>query len=390
MQRLHVGENANLAILLFATMCFRATSNMLQTTVPLYLRYELQSSEFVVSLVVAIAGIFSIMSLLYTTLTSVNVFKVLLASLWMIAIALPVFLIDTNLISFGITTLFLYFWTGSVPPLLLTAVMFISSVRTQQRNIILLTAGLSLSLVTGPIVQAAVLQIFQSNLSYSIAFFSIPLILSAAMLSLTHVDTRTAAKRAFSFSLMKNRTYLRGIVTNEIYSVPFVALLTFGGILARNDFNVDYGGVEFLFAIFFSASLVARLQLLRFSSQKHMFVYAIIALTAAGIVLLYFSTIIVELGIAFVFLGYSHGLSYPVSASYIAESLPKEKLASGNSLAALISQLVSFGSLPLLGVIVGVQGLKFMFATLLLPVALLSIGYLAVLRTRKESELLHH
>ena len=368
-------------------MGYRSTSNMLQTTIPLYLKYELSTSDFVISLIVTILGISAMLSLIYTTLRQSDVRKRLLVSLGIVAIGLPGFLVAKDLVFFVILTSILYFGTGSILVLLVTAVVLVGSPKAQERNIILFTVVLSLSLVLSPIFQAGILTLLSGNLAYSMVSFA-PLVgVSILLISSVEVQQHDQSSndnvhqsktksRLIDFEFFKNRKFILGVLTNQIYTMPFIAITTYGGIFARERFAISYSSVEFLFSFFFVTSFLSRLLLLRLRSYRYTAVVSIIIFTITGLALVYLSSSLVYLSVGFVLLGYAHGVSYPVAQNYIAESSSRDRLAAANSASSLIGQIFNLASLPIIGALVQYSGAGLMYLIIILPVFILSLAYL--------------
>jgi Major Facilitator Superfamily len=314
-------ENAKLAVLLLVAMGYRSTSNMLQTTIPLYLKYELSTSDFVISLVVTILGLSAMVFLMYTTIRQSDVRKRLLVSLAIVAIGLPGFLIAKDLVFFVILTSILYFGTGSILVLLVTAVVLVGSPKAQERNIILFTVVLSLSLVLSPIFQAGILTLLSGNLAYSMVSFA-PLVAVSILLissvkvqqddknSNDNVQQSKTTSRLIDFGFFKNRKFILGVLTNQIYTMPFIAITTYGGIFARDRFAISYSNVEILFSFFFVTSFLSRLLLLRLRPYKHAAVVSVISFTIAGLALIYLSSSLPDLSVGFILLGYARARSF--------------------------------------------------------------------------------
>jgi Major Facilitator Superfamily. len=118
----------------------------------------------------------------------------------------------------------------------------------------------------------------------------------------------------------------------------------------------------------------------RIKIQREHLVTSSIALTLVGLFAIYLSQNLYELAAAFVLLGYPHGATYPVSASYIADSATKESLASANALSSFLFGATTVLSVPLVGLAEESLGLKQGFLLLEAPVVAMGITFFVLKR----------
>ncbi len=374
-------------ILLVLTMAYRATSIMLQTTIPLFAKYVLHSSDFLVSLIVAMSSIFPILSLGYITVKGISVSNGLLLSLVGISAALPVYLFISNPLMLAVVSSFVYFWTAPASVLLLASVILTSPGEKRERNVILFTAALSASLVLSPAFQGFVLSLSSDNLALSMALFAPILVVSLVFFSLIRHDAELTIRSRFDLGFLRNRNYVLGVLSNEIFSVPFALLLTFGGIFSKNELGASYVTIETLFALFFVTSFIVRIFLSRIRASKYYLVITVSATTIVGLALIYDSSSLGELALSFALLGYAHGLYFPTSSNYIADAASRQKFTTANSVSTVIDQIVTSASLPIMGAIVGTFGLRSVFLYVEAPVLVLSLVFLKLGRRRDSSNL---
>jgi DHA1 family multidrug resistance protein-like MFS transporter len=295
-----------------------------------------------------------------------------LLSLGAVCCALPLYLLVNNSFLLAILSSFLYFWIGPAGVFLLSAVVLISSGQKRERNVILFTVALSASLILSPILQAGILKASENDLAISMAVFSpligVPLIFFARL----RQDADLSMKSNFDLSFLRNRSYALGVLSNEIFSIPFTLLLTFGGIFSKNELGVSYSIIESMFTLFFSISLMSRLFLTRIKIPKHYLIFSVTVATGIGLFSVYRSSSLLELAFSFILLGYSHGVYYPTASNYIADATLRQKFAGANSLSTIIDQVVTSASLPIMGAISGFFGLRLVFLVFEIPVLTLS------------------
>lgn len=377
--------NAKLLILLVMTLAYRATSIMLQTSIPLYARYVLHGSDFVVSLIAGVASFMPIISLVYITVRGVNLNRGLPLTLSLMAVSLPMFLLAHNSIGLLAVSSFVYLWTGPASVLLLTSVVLVSSQDKRERNVILFTAVLSMSLAFSPLFQSAMLRLTSDNLAYSMAlylpFMAIPLL----FFPFARPESDLTVRTGFDLSFLRNKEYLLGVLSSEIFSIPFAIILTFGGIFSRNELGADYATIETLFTFFFMVSLAVRLALIRirFKVSKVKLVVLMVCTTTVGLAMISSSYQLGELMVGFLLLGCSHGLYYPTASNFIAGSTPWPKLTSANSVWIVVDTLVGSSSIPIMGWFVELFGLRVAFLLVEVPVLALGMAFLKLALPRR-------
>jgi DHA1 family multidrug resistance protein-like MFS transporter len=371
-----------LVIVLLITLSYRATSNMLQTSVPLYAKYVLHESDFIVSMIVAIAQVAVIASLLYLGYSHIGVGKSIFASLLFTSLCIPLFIITQNVLSLTVVTLFANFWIGTLMPLLLTTVVLISSPGSIDRNLAIFSATLSFSLVLSPIYQGALLAATNNDLVSSMLFFA-PLMAAATALFILLMRSGTSLKAVrgkFELVFVRSSLYWMGILAYESFNFPFIAILTFGGIFAKRNFGASYSTIEAIFTAFFLTSLLVRLLLVRLSTIDEPVMLLSFAAMAVALPLTAFSSNLSEFALSFVLLGYSHAAGYPVAARYIAKAVTNEGLMAAYTVASLIDASVIIFATPIIGIVAQLLGLSDMFLMIEVPVFAIGITYALIMR----------
>lgn len=371
-----------LLIALVVTLVYRASSNMLQTSVPLYAKYVLGQSDFTVSVIVALAELASIISLLYLAYSEIGVGRSILVSLALTSLTIPLFLVTESVVTLTLVNMFVNFWISTLMPLLLTSVVLISSPELYDRNLTIFSAALSLSLVLSPIYQGVLLTATNDNLVLSMFLFA-PLMGAATVLFFLLMRSEASLKTArekFRLTFAKSPMYWIGILAYESFNFPFIAILTFGGIFARRNFGTSYTTIEALFTMFFLTSLIVRLLLVRASTLNEPVLLASFVMMAVALPLIAFSTTLWEFALSFILFGYSHAASYPVATRYIARAVSHEVLIAAYTVTSLIDTFVYMVAAPLLGLAALYNGLSGMFIMIEIPVFAIGISYVAILK----------
>ena len=377
-----MGESTHkkMVIILLATFAYRATSNMLQTSVPLY-AYSLNSSDFVVSLIVSISSLTSLISLLYFGLRKVNLGKGIQICLVMTAVSMPLFLLTNNQILLGSVYGFVSFWTGALAMLLLTSAALVGDYKSSSNNIAIFTSMLSLSLALGPLIQSGILAATGDNLVYSIVLFG-PLVGLAAFFSSSLKFENSKARGKFEIGFAPTRSFWAGVMVNESMTFPFLLVVTFGGIFAENHFQISYGQIEELFGAFFLVSFFARFFLVRkMIVSRRVLIWSSFLAMFVSLVTMFVSTNMPEFLIGLVLLGYSHGVVYPTASTMVSTSVQREKLLQANSIYSLIDSVDYLIAAPILGVLSDIITVRSTMLFTELPVLVTLVGFLVMSRT---------
>lgn len=357
-----------LLVLLAVTFLYRATTNMFQTSIPLDARYLLGSSEITVSYITTLALIVSFAAVVLTSVALKVIKRIVLLGLALMAAGIALLPAAADVYLLTAVTALINFGAGPIQPLLLTTAVFTSTEATRFRTISLYTSALSLSLIVGPLYQASALQLSGGNLVESMLVF-VPLVAAAFILFLrVPAGEKVSSDNRLDLSFLRNRGYAMGLAANATYSFPFIALVTFGGILAKTLFHTTYTEVELLFTVFFVVSFITRTLISRMGGYRTAIMASSVAATIAGLALLYLSPAYTVLLLAFAILGYPHGTTYPVSASYIADSVPRQRLVVANFVSSFIFGVITIVSVPLIGAAEQLIGLRSGFLALEIPV----------------------
>ncbi|MDA8314628.1 MAG: hypothetical protein M0010_05570 [Actinomycetota bacterium] len=326
----------------------RAAQNAGQTTYPLIGHDLLEVSNHLIGMIVAFAGAAGVLAAatIGARATASNAYRALAAGqallvVAFVALAMP----GAGVIGLWASALLLGGAGGVIFPATMTLVGSRASVPS--RALALYTVALSLGLAGGPFIEAACLHLTGQSLHETVAAL-LPLPVIALVLALraergdrlarqlvaaqavVPTGTSDAPTRGSGSAPARERRPLLALPAYRLalaimlsYEAPFVALMGFGGLLARHSYGVSSSGVEIAFTSFFAASLAVRGALVRYSPLPTLGVplVASVALTAGGLALLGLGHGFAALLIAMAMLGMPHGLTYPLAGAHLAESL---------------------------------------------------------------------
>ena len=395
-------SNSYIALLLILSagaFGFRASSNMFYTNLPLVAREVFNFSDTAVGILaasVALAGFISI--------TFVNA---KLRSTWRRRLFIAGAFTYSAIFSFIPLEGYFGLWVLSI-----MAGFFLQMISTNQANasgiigktgvreraITLYTVSLSASLVVGPFVNSVILT--HVSLSYSFAAFAAFPICAAALTLLfpfpketssalaAETDRLDPAKKVDQASITgsfrstwRNQGFQVALFINAMYSIPFVALVSFGGLFSREYFHVSNSSVQLYFVIFFAVSFLFR-SLLLFSGRMNIRAITIVSilLTMVGIMLLIVASNPFFYAVALAILGIPHGLTFPASLIIIMRNSDESKRNTLNSYFSSSNAMINTITPFLIGLIADQIGLRFAFGALFI-----SIGAFAYLIFRKRS-----
>ncbi len=380
------------ALILVATFFFRATGNMVQTTMPLLARYDLGLTNPEIGLaasLVALTGILAptlIVSRMRPSFTGTAMLS--LAALF--AVTIPVYAVLGSSLELYATLVVTGTATGALFPLLLSVPQSVDP-QNRDRNVALYATTLSMSLVAGPLIETSVLSADGGVRMVFLAFTALAVFAVAALalarrfpLAAGAAEPSPAAvadggtPRARMRTLLRNRAFLEAVLGNLTYSIPFLILLTFGGVYVVEAFGVGYELVYLLFALFFVASMVTRIALTLLSpiARKLRWLAVSVALTILGLLLLGLGPSLLVVGVSFAVLGVPHGMTFTLSTMVLAEGVEARELPLANSLFFSIGAVVSTLTPSLIGALTLVVGLRPSFLVLILPTLALALALL--------------
>ncbi|MDA8182836.1 MAG: MFS transporter [Acidimicrobiales bacterium] len=376
------------ALLLVVTMLFRSSQNMAQTTLSILGHDRLDMSPSLIGLVMAAASLCGVAATAWFAPRVPAAARriVVTASMALVAASLGAFAAAPNVIVVACAAAVLGVGGGVAMPTMMTMAGSGDEAR-RDRDLALYTLALSASLAVGPLLEALVLGESGQSLPVAyLAFMAMPLVAivllvwrgvggGRRLIGRSPKGTASAGYRA----LLANRQWRLAVTGTLLYQVPFVAIVAFGGAMARSVDHASPAGTELAFAAFFATSFAARAWVVRYApiERKVGAFFVAAALTVVGLVLLATGTGVVLFAVSLAVLGIPHGLIFPVALALVAEGAgTSEGLARGNAGLLAMVNLSSVGIPALLGGLVQLFGYRYMVLAVLLPVAAFS-GLLA-------------
>ena len=404
----HLGP---IAWLLAVTMLFRAAQNMEQTTLALLGRI-VGLGTAAVGAVAAVGGVAAIAGTVVAgRARPPSVPRVLSAGLWLVASSFLVLAVAHSEWVYAAGAVLGGFGGGLAFPSLTTAVGSSRRGAGRDRALATYTLALSASLALGPLLEAAVLSWTAGAVRGTFLLFSV-LPLVALVLMATEASARAdtpqkvqlggmppAAEQSADWPSRSRRTdespthrppnwngrlrslphFRLALAALLVYQVPFVAIVVFGAVLAKDSYGLSPALAQLAFTAFFFTSLTIRAAVVWASPVERkwrLFVIAT-AITFGGIVLAAAGGGPATFYLAMVMLGVPHGLVFPLSLALVAEGVPHSALARANAAVAAVTGAVVVVTPGLLGMVAQSAGLRPMLLTTLGPMLLASVALIA-------------
>ncbi len=335
-----------IALIVALTFSIRASNNVLQTTVPLLSKYDLSYSQFDVGLLIATMSLFALVTTIVNSRVSARRRRYLFI-LFSAVYAIDLFTFAfSNGISIIVDVSLAGASYGFLFPNIMTSAGLFADQKLRERVIAVYTLALAVSLIAGPALESLVLAHF--TLRQSFLFFA-PLGAVVAALSPLTKFPEEREKASKSTSVWSKPGFRIGIYTFLVYSMPTAALLTFGGIFARDEFNAPYWVITLIFAAFFTTSFITRSLLSARPIGKLLpYVIFLMSVSLGGLVLVFLSNNLLVYAAAFSALGIPHGLGMPLAMFSISRSFPEAERNKANSYFTSTMMLMQIAT-PIIG-----------------------------------------
>lgn len=369
-------------IIVSITFAIRASNNMYMTTVPLLARYYFDFSEFSVGLIATVGaiGTFLMSAVINAKLKAKQRRRMFIISAFVYMIVFPLFYVSNGLLIWPIffTASFVL---GALMPNIITSAGLFDERKVRERILSIYTLTLSVALVAGPLIESIILEHY--TLIQAFLFFSaLPVISFAASFFLKFPEDDKDKREKGAGNTFKNHGFKVAVYNIMAYNIPFVLVLTFGGIFAKEDFGASYSLITLLFSLFFATSFISRLSLsIKTPERLRAMMVMSVLLTCVGLAMLGFAPSIYVFAASFIILGFPHGFTYPLSIISISRCFEKSKRNAANSYFFSIMMVVGIAMPLISGIMVQFVGLRQSFLVLV-PVVLVLL-YLLVKETRQ-------
>ena len=378
----------NLIMLLSVTFTMRSSTNMLMTVVPVFTKYVINADVFFVGLTATLYGIGAMVSNIFVNgrISVDKTPKVVFAFLVVMTLGIFFYIFSTNVYEVFILSAITGLSMGVVQPLLMTITNAIAPSGKRDRYIAAYTASLSLSLIFGVILEGFVISSIDVRYAF-IIFFFIAIVSSVLMFFLSkkiHIPAKSTKTRSFKEIISRASTSLHqgkvlfAMFGNISYAFPFILLITYGSIIGKEYDGIAPSTFLYLLALFYGVSFLSRVILsVRQIKSKEYLMYAAFTASILGYILMGINTGIVMFIAALLILGFPHGSIFPLSSSYIAESVDMEYMNIVYSVFLLIMDVIAFVIPFIFGLISDLYTIKIAIYVTLIPMAfliMLSVG----------------
>ncbi len=378
----------NMIMLLSVTFTMRSSTNMLMTVVPVFTKYVINADVLFVGLTATLYGIGGMVSNIFVNgrISVDKTPKVVFAFLTIMTLGIFFYIFSSNVYEVFILSAVTGLSMGVVQPLLMTITNAIAPPGKRDRYIAAYTASLSLSLIFGVLLEGLVISSIDVRYAFVIFFF-IAIVSSVIMFFLArnvHIPAKSTKTRSFKEIISRASTSLHqgkvlfAMFGNISYAFPFILLITYGSIIGKEYDGIAPSTFLYLLALFYGVSFISRLILsARQVKNKEYLMYAAYAASIFGYILVGIDTGIVMFIIALLILGFPHGSIFPLSTSYIAESVDMEYMNIVYSVFLLIMDIIAFIIPFMFGLISDLYTIKIAIYVTLIPMAfliMLSVG----------------
>jgi MFS family permease len=378
----------NMIMLLSVTFTMRSSTNMLMTVVPVFTKYVINADVLFVGLTATLYGIGGMVSNIFVNgrISVDKTPKVVFAFLAVMTLGIFFYIFSTNVYEVLILSAVTGLSMGVVQPLLMTITNAIAPPGMRDRYIAAYTASLSLSLIFGVLVEGLVISSIDVRYAFVIFLF-IAMASSILMFFLSRkirIPAKSTKTRSFKEIISRASTSLHqgkvlfAMFGNISYAFPFILLITYGSIIGREYDGIAPSTFLYLLALFYGVSFLSRVILsVRQVRSKEYLMYAAFAASIVGYVLVGINTGIVMFIAALLILGFPHGSIFPLSTSYIAESVDMEYMNIVYSVFLLIMDVIAFVIPFIFGLISDLYTIKIAIYVTLIPMAfliMLSVG----------------
>jgi MFS family permease len=180
--------------------------------------------------------------------------------------------------------------------------------------------------------------------------------------------------------LLRTPEVVKALLAQLMYAVPFAALTVFGAEVARVTDQATAAQAQLAFTVFFVFSLSCRGLVAWRSPIFHKGIIYVISglLTIMGLTFIVAGHSFTLFLVGMVILGIPHGVIFPLVLSALSSSLPADQLPRANSLLMGSSNIVGIVAPFILGVIAAATSYRFMMGTVLIPVILVFVVFVAI------------
>ncbi len=366
-----------ISVIVPLTIAIRASNNMLLTTIPLLARYNFHFSNTLIGILSALTSLMTFISsgLINSRLRACTRRIAFIASSAVYAAVFPLFWLSSS-VTIWVLSAAAGFVLGFLMPNVITSASLLPDRRARERLLNIYTLSLSVSLILGPAIESLILKYY--GLRESFLFFTVfPILALAIAFFIKFPEESLAGDSALSTSaVLSNPGFITAVLNIATYNVVFSFLMAFGGIYARDTFNISYSMVEILFSLFFVTSFLGRLYLsIRPAERLWPYMASAVTMTAIGVLIIVLTNNPLIYAIALLILGIPHGTTYPLSVVSISRAFKPQHRNAANSLFFSFMMLIGIITPTITGYIADLIGIRSTFIVLIPPV-LIALAFL--------------
>ena len=366
----YLGLLQAISVIVPLTIAIRASNNMLLTTIPLLARYNFQFNNTLVGILSALVSLMTFLSsgLINSRLRACTRRIAFITSSAAYAAVFPLFWLSSP-ITIWILSAAAGFVLGFLMPNVITSASLLPDRRARERLLNIYTLSLSISLILGPAIESLILKYY--GLRESFLFFTVFPVLTLAIAPFVKFPEESAVSDSVvsTSTVISNPGFIAAVLNIATYNVIFSFLMAFGGIYARNTFNLSYSMVEVLFSLFFVTSFLGRLYLsIRPAERLWPYMASAVTMTVIGVLIIVLTDNPLIYAIALLILGIPHGTTYPLSVVSISRAFKPQHRNAANSLFFSFMMLIGIVTPTITGYIADLIGIRDTFIVLIPPV----------------------
>jgi len=351
-----------------ATVSMRAVNNMVVTTVPLLVRYELGFSNGEIGVLTSLTftSTFVATSFVNPRLKS-NLRKISFIFSSFLIILLLILFFYSNFITIWIFSVIAGFTYGLITPNIITSASLMDERKLAERILAIYSLSLSLSLVLGPMLETFLLNYF----SYRYIFILfVPVAVPLFIISF-RIKFPQGEKEKFSFREINRKVLFASVLNVTIYNIPFSIITIFAAIYSIDVYHVSSTLAYSIYVPFFTFSFLTRLYMaIRPFGDLRRPISISAFLTALGVILLAYPSNFYAVVLSMSLLGIPHGAIFPMSTIIISRGTDVGERNAVNSYFIAFGNIIVIVVPPLFGFLVQYLGFSIMIASLVIPVIL--------------------
>ncbi|MDG6987110.1 MAG: MFS transporter [Nitrososphaerota archaeon] len=360
-------------------LCARASSNMVQTTLPILGRYVFGLGPFYGGLAISVYNVLGIFGnyVVNPRLSGRTQRRSVLALTAAVAVS-SLLLTFSGPVTAVILGGVIGFSFGIIFPSVITTVSLTGG-KDGERLLALFTTALTMSLVLGPILESYIL-----TFSYRLVFLFFSFVAAAMFLSSLKVRFATTSKQSLKTTPASRKGVYAGTLVTSVFYLPFAALTAFLPLYAAQVFGTDASASYLSFVPLFAVSVCVRaFMTIRPFKRLRLPILVSILISALGLAAMVYAPSYAAFLVVMAFFGIPHGITYTVSLIVVSRTSAEGERNAAVSLLSAYTNLVYVAVPVVMGYIIERAGIQPAFLLLLVP----TVGFSILLLRRYRSQL---